>query len=205
MKKLLLTLITLMPFGLVKAQTKTIGPAETKLNNQLCDCITKLDKEKIKTSKEANEAFMNCFTQQADLLPDVATERGVEMTDNEAMNKIGTEIGANLMKMKCDGFMALAMKMAAKDDKDAPESKTITGTFKRIDTKGFNYVVLNVDGKERTFLWFRQFAGSDAFSGQAARLVGKKIQLTWQETEAYLPAAKGYYNVKEITGIEILK
>jgi hypothetical protein len=38
----------------------------------------------------------------------------------------------------------------------------------------------------------------------AVKLAGKKIDITWQEMEVYLPQAKGYYVVKEITGITVL-
>jgi hypothetical protein len=205
MKKLLLLLILTATIALGKAQTKP-GPAETKLTNALCDCISKLDKTKITNSEEANKAFMDCFTKQAEFLPDVAAERGVEMTDDEAMNKIGSDIGGNLMKQKCDGFMSLALKMAEKDkEKEAPETQSTTGVFKRIDNKGFNYIVIaDATGSQKSFLWLREFTGSDKFTGITSTLLNKKLKITWQEIEVYLPAAKGYYKVKEITAVDVL-
>ncbi|MBD1383927.1 hypothetical protein IDJ75_01440 [Mucilaginibacter rigui] len=208
MKKFLLLLSLTATVTLGKAQT-TAGPAETKLTNALCDCITKLDKSKLKSAKEAKQAFMDCFTNQVDLLPDVAAERHVEFTDHEAMNKIGTDIGINLMKQKCDGFMQLAIKMAEKsgangDESDEAETKTSTGVFKRVDNKGFNYVVISSEGSEKSYLWLKQFAGSETFMDGTTRLAGKKLKITWQEIEVYLPAAKGYYKVKEITAIDVL-
>ncbi|MES2268728.1 MAG: hypothetical protein V4520_18330 [Bacteroidota bacterium] len=203
MKKFILLLCLTAIFKCADAQT-TPGPAETKLTNALCDCITKLDKTKLTTREEANAAFMDCFGKQADLLPDVATERGVEMTDGEAMNKIGTDIGANLVKQKCEGFMQLAMKMARKD-KVAEAPQSTSGAFKRIDVKGFNYIVLtDATGSERSFIWLRQFPGSEKFMGVNTKYIGKKLKVSWQELEVYLPAAKGYYKVKEIVGVEVL-
>ena len=205
MKKLLLLILIIAGFNMANAQTKP-GPAEAKMTNALCDCITKLDKSKLTNSVEANKAFMDCFTQQVELLPDVAAERGVEMTDGEAMNKIGSDIGGNLMKQKCDGFMALALKMAEKDkEKNAPETQSTTGVFKRIDNKGFNYIVIADNaGSQKSFLWLREFAGSDKFTGVTNALLNKKLKITWQEIEVYLPAAKGYYKVKEITAVDVL-
>lgn len=205
MKKLLLLLLIIAGFNIADAQTKP-GPAEAKLTNALCDCISKLDKTKITNSDEANKAFMDCFTKQAEFLPDVAAERGVEMTDGEAMNKIGSDIGGNLMKQKCDGFMALALKMAEKDkEQGAPEAQSTTGVFKRIDNKGFNYIVIaDAAGSQKSFLWLHEFAGSDKFTGLTNTLLNKKLKITWQEMEVYLPAAKGYYKVKEITAVDIL-
>jgi hypothetical protein len=203
LKNLLLIIILIAGFNVAKAQNKP-GPAETKMTNALCDCISKLDKTKITNSDEANKAFMDCFTKQAEFLPDVAAEHGVDMTDSEAMNKIGSEIGGNLMKQKCDGFMDLALKMSEKNDKK-PQVQSTTGTFKRIDNKGFNYIVI-VDnaGSLKSFLWLREFAGSDKFMGGTTSLLNKKLKITWQEIEVYLPTAKGYYKVKEITAVDVL-
>jgi len=39
---------------------------------------------------------------------------------------------------------------------------------------------------------------------QPAKYVGKKLKVSWQETEVYIPAAKGYFKIKEITTIELL-
>ncbi|GGH04135.1 hypothetical protein [Mucilaginibacter phyllosphaerae] len=204
MKKFLLLLMITAGFNVAGAQTKP-GPAEQKFTGALCDCISKLDKAKLTSSKEANKAFMDCFTRQAEYLPDVAAERGVEMTDDAAMDKIGSDIGANLMKQKCDGFIQLALKMADKGEDAGVATESTTGTFKRIDNKGFNYIVIADNaGSQKSFLWLQEFKGSDKFAGVTTALLNKKLKVTWQEIEVYLPAAKGYYKVKEITAIDVL-
>ncbi|MEO6633843.1 MAG: hypothetical protein ABIN13_19020, partial [Mucilaginibacter sp.] len=57
---------------------------------------------------------------------------------------------------------------------------------------------------EKSFLWLREFPGSDKFMNSPAQLKGKKLKVTWHEMEVYLPQAKGYYKVKEITAIDFL-
>ena len=205
MKKLLLLLFIIATFNAANAQT-TQGPAEIKMTNALCDCISKLDMSKIITQEEANKAFTDCFTSHADLLTEVAAERNVEFSDNDGMKKIGTDIGVNLMKQKCAGFMQLAMKMSGKSETGSASAKqSSTGTFKRIENKGFNYIVVaDAAGSQKSFLWLREFAGSEKFTGTAAALLNKRVKITWQEMEVYLPSAKGYYKVKEITAIDIL-
>jgi hypothetical protein len=204
MKKTLLLLAFCIPLLLSRAKAQTSpGPVEQKLTNALCDCISKLDQSKINNSEEANKAFMDCFMTQADLMVDLAAERKVEMDNSEAMNKIGTDIGANLLKQKCGGFLKLAVKMA--DKKGSVEIQSTTGAFKRIDNKGFNYIVIaDGTGSQKSFLWLREFAGSDKFAGATTALLNKKLKVTWQEIEVYLPQAKGYYKVKEITAIDVL-
>lgn len=185
------------------AQTPAMGPVEKKLTDSLCSCITHLDQGKLHTKKEATDAFMDCFTKQSDLLVEVAQEKKLDMGDNAAMHDLGVEIAKNLMNEKCAGFMQLAVKMAQKGD--AGSSPTIEGSFKRIENKGFDYIIVaDDDNQEKSFLWLQQFSGSENFMKDPASLAGKRLRIDWKEIEVYLPDAKGYYKVKEITGITIL-
>lgn len=88
-------------------------------------------------------------------------------------------------------------------DDDGEESST-TGTFKRIELKGFNYIIITDNkGSERSFLWLKRVPGSEKFMWGSVKFTGKKFKIKGQEIEVYLPAAKGYYKVKEIIGIEV--
>lgn len=207
MKKILSAAFIIIAIAFnAKAQTKTAGPAERKLMDSLCIDLGKIDLTQITTKEEAHTAFMDHFTGLAYMLLDVAKERGVDASDQDAMQAIGVEIGQNLVREKCAAFMKLASKMAGVDSKINGSSGVTQGTLKRIETKGFNYfVIAGANGKEQSFLWLRQFSGSEAFTGVAASYAGKKLKIKWLEMEVYLPGAKGYYKVKEITGIETVK
>ncbi|MBE9583939.1 hypothetical protein IM792_05720 [Mucilaginibacter sp. JRF] len=208
MKKLLpLLLVILSAFAFsASAQTETKpGPAEQKLLDSLCNALNKLDLSAVKTKQQATELFMNTFSSYADQLIDVATEKGVNPADQPAMRTVGQSIGISLVKQKCQGFIKLSMIMAGQQNEQETGSKTITGTFKRVDVKGFNYIVISTPGGEQSFLWLRQFPGSEKFmTGAATKFAGKKLTITSEEIEVYLPTAKGYYKVKEIKGIDIL-
>ena len=200
MKKALILLLTLVVFKASKAQT-AVGPAEKKMTDSLCNALSRLDMSTIHTKEEANEAFMECFGRYASILIEVAEEHKVEMSDGEGMRLIGQGIGKNLMRENCPSFMKIAVKMAGKDT-DGGTILATAGKVKRIDNKGFNYLVItDAEGKEKSFLWLRQFAGSEKFAGLPASYTGKPVKINWQEIEVYLPQAKGYYKVKEITGV----
>lgn len=194
-----LTILTIT----AKAQNK-IGPVQRKMLDTLCNCMSKIDMTKIKTPDEADNAFSNCFNNNVDMLIDVAKEEGLDFSIPEDQEKVGALIGQNLLKDKCAIFLKLAVIMAKKDDEKNVQKESTTGTFKRIDLKGFNYIVIDDAGSQKSFLWLREFAGSDKFTGPTTTLLNKKLKITWQEIEVYLPAAKGYYKVKEITAIDIL-
>jgi hypothetical protein len=206
MKKNLLLFIAFFvtTAGAIKAQT--VGPAQQRLLDSLCKELSKIDVSKITTKKAADDAFEKCFETHADLLTDVAKERNVDITDEAAMSEVGVAIGKNLMKQKCGSFMQLAMKMGKDDDAEDAGTQVTAGVFKRIDTKGFNYIVItDKAASEKSFIWLRQFAGSEKFmDALPAKLVGKKLKITWKDMEVYLPQAKGYYTVKEIVSIDIL-
>ncbi|MBB6112509.1 hypothetical protein [Mucilaginibacter lappiensis] len=204
MKTLLLTLICACFIQVSLAQSP--GPVERKLTDSLCKAISKLDLSKIQDGKAAKAAFMECFMQQSAMFIDLAEERHVSMEDDNAMHQIGTDIGKNLFKQKCDGFLKLAVKMADKENNTESESVNYTeGSFKRIDNKGFNYMVITDNSKsEKSFIWLRQFPGSESFMNSVTPYVGKKVNIKWQEMEVYLPQAKGYYKVKEILAVDIL-
>jgi len=205
MKKILSVFVILSCLFIQRsfAQTERVpGPAERRITDSLCVEINRLDMSKVGTGKAAESAFMDCLMKQSALFEDVANERKVQMEDKAAMRQIGSDIAKNLLKMKCDGFMKLALKMA--DKSGAPSSETASGTLKRIDTKGFNYIVLTADdGKEMSFLWLRQFAGSEKFMNSGTVYTGKKVTINYQELEVYLPQAKGYYKVKEIVSLSV--
>jgi len=206
MKKALLLFVAAVTFLTTRtvAQTKEISPAERKITDSVCVALNKLDVSNVKTKKDAIAVYTECISRKVDLLQEWATEQGIDFADTEAMRAIGIKLAQNLMKENCTNFMKLATKMGGKDDEEGAV-ENITGTFKRIDNRGFNYIVLNdAAGREKSFLWLRQFPGSETFSGPTSKLIGKKIKVSSQEIEVYLPAAKGYYKVKEITGIKVI-
>jgi hypothetical protein len=203
MKKNLLLLSFTITCILAKAQAP-MGPIEKRLTDSICNCVAKLDMAKITTKQQAVEAYTNCVEQHADLLPDLAAEKNVSMEDHDAMRTVGIDLAKNLLKMKCDAFIKLSVAMAKKDV-DEKVTASDFGTFKRIDLKGFNYLVIaDKNGNEKSYLWLRQFTGSEKLMATPANLTGKRLKISSQEIEVYLPAAKGYFKVKEITALEIL-
>lgn len=203
MKKLLL-LFVVVAFACIANAQNTPGPVEKKLSDSLCNALSRLDLSKISTAQEAKEAFMKSFMQYSDMFIDLAKERNVSIDDQQAMHNAGTDIAKNLMAQKCESFLKLAVKMAAKDSEE-DETVSATGLFKRIENKGFNYFVISSDNKkEQSFIWLRQFPGSESYMQGGAKLIGKKIKIKYREMEVYLPAAQGYYKVKEVVALELL-
>ncbi|PJJ79864.1 hypothetical protein [Mucilaginibacter auburnensis] len=201
MKKFIISILSLLCIAAHAQTVSKLGPTEQQMNDVLCECISKQDLSQINGKQQGTKAITDCMSAHTDLLMKIAEERKVDVNDGEGMRAIGIEIGKNLLTQNCSAFLQLSMRM--NQDPDATSMGSTAGTFKRIELKGFNYIVLNEAGKgERSFLWFEQFPGSEKFTGVTTALVGKKINVKWKEAEVYLPQAKGYYKVKIITGVE---
>lgn len=204
MKKIISLLAFVSMVYCSSAQTAAPSATEQRLTDSICKDLSRLDLNKINGKEEAEAAFTNSFASHTDLLMKLAEEQHVDFNDEAGMEKIGVKIGKDLMAMNCEAFTKISFKMV--EDKKKSEGTGITeGTFKRIDTKSFNYIVVADENKsEKSFLWLREFSGSDKFTGETAQYAGKKLKVEWREIEVYLPQAKGYYKVKEITGITLL-
>lgn len=194
----------LLAFSTTKAQT-TPGPVEKQISDSVCNCLTRVDLTKVTTKEQATSVIMNCFTKNPSLIVALAEERKVNIEDQAAMRAVGVDVGKNLMKMNCDAYMKLSVIMAADKTNQLTNGHVTQGKLVRIDNKGFNYfVIVDENKKEHSFLWLHQFAGSEKFVNGLGIYAGKKVSITWQETEVFLPLAKGYYNVKEITSLTLL-
>lgn len=204
MKKVLFFLLMVCSAQIFAQAPVNLGPTEQKINDAICDCMTKQDMSTIKTKEAATQLFTDCVSQHTDLIMKIADERKIDITNDEAMNKLGLEIGKNLMKQNCAAALQLGIKMAGDEKKDGIVSSNTEGIIKRMDNKGFNYIVITENNSEKSFIWLRQFPGSEKFMNGIAGSIGKKVNIKWQEIEVYLPLAKGYYKVKEITAINFL-
>lgn len=205
MKRLLLFSALAILFGQksFSQNNRVIGPAERKMTDSLCTCVVKIDLSKITNKTEALAAYTLCIEKHIGILKDLADERKVNMADKDGMEKIGIDLALNLLAQDCQGFKQLALIMGGKNA-DEEVVGTSTGKLKRIDNKGLNYIVITGSGgNEKSFLWLRQFAGSENLMDGGLKYIGKNMTVKYQEIEIYLPQAKGYYRVKEITSLNI--
>jgi len=202
-KASLLILFSVLFASYTFAQTaRVIGPKEKAMGDSVCSCITKLDLSKITNKTEATTAVTQCITNHLDLFMAVADERKISMDDQDGLTKIGFDIGTNLVKNGCASFIKLSALIAGKESET--QTSAIHGALKSIDNKGFNYfTIVDAAKNEQSFIWLRQFPGSEKFTNGLGAYAGKSVSIKWDELEVYLPAAKGYYKVKEIVELTL--
>ena len=175
----------------------------------ICHCLDRIKTAELAPEK-VKELAMECFTTSAmDHYVKLAEERGIDIMDQEAMRKLGIEVGKELLKMKCGSYLKVSAIMAGKDDDSQEGSKTemLQAKLARVDNKDFTYLILkDNNNKEHSFLWFEYFAGSEKFTGgKLNNFIGKRLKVSWMEKEVYLPKANGYFKIKQITGLETVE
>lgn len=159
---------------------------------ETCECVSKRNVD-LSKRKDVEMALGLCMIESAQ-----RNNMELEMSDGEAMQKLGEKVGLQMAPICPDLFRAFI------DDTEEAETLSISGKIKSIETGDFLYINIKEDGgKEHKLIWLRYFPGSDEFADDPKKLVGKSVTITYQNIECYLPKAKVYYNNKEITELQI--
>ena len=213
MKKVALTLvIAIFSCGFAQAQKSDVD----KAYKEACDCITSLEKKKLKEEEKKAEG-MGCLQKvMMENIEALAKDNGYEMSDvnTETGRLIGEKFGQTLVT-KCPASISFFM-VAGKEEIEkngAPvtaqyvDNGSSSGTFLRLDTSGDSpkVVIKLADGTEESFLWIRPFGGSDSFETNYKTLTNKKITIEWGEFRKYVFNMKGYAKVREILSLTATK
>jgi len=183
-----------------------VRSAQKQLLDSLCNCISKADIGAIRNKSMAMAVFSDCFSSQAELIKQVAAENNIAVTDQAGMNKLGNLIGQNLLKQNCSAAMQLSMKMTDNGQPGGDETlSSVVGKFQRVETHRLSYIVIiDENKKESSFLWLRQFPGSEKFMNGTQNLTNKKLRVEYHDVDIYLPEKKSYSRLREITDVTFL-
>jgi hypothetical protein len=206
MKKTAILFSFLFPlcfFNKTTGQEKSVQKAVDKI----CNCLNKIPYDST-NPKAYKDAAMNCFmVDAASNYIEIAQEKHVNISDQDAMRKIGEEVGQELIKQNCQGYIQFSIVMAKMKKPEEANGNSTTGTLTRMNVKEFEYLVVKTGAsKEETFLWLTNFDGSEKFIGNKIQAyMGKQVQIGWNEIEVYMPALHAYRKIKQITSLDILK
>ena len=84
-----------------------------RIVDSTCACLTTMPDIEKKTKEELQLAIGQCMMQKSmtDFMM-LAQERNIEMTDMDGMQKLGAEIGMDLVKSNCKAMNDIMLKMA---------------------------------------------------------------------------------------------
>jgi hypothetical protein len=140
----------------------------------------------------------------------LAQERNIEMTDLEGMQKLGAEIGMDLVKADCKAMTDIMQKIAQSQGKsDSPETpvvvkeaKMIKGKVTNVEVKDFVYITVLSGAKSTQLVWSDLVTNGNTYAKNLLALKNKSIGFSYAEKEVYSIKAKAYITVKMVTEIE---
>ncbi len=176
-----------------------------QLSDAACECINRKYKEAIDPQSLSMESLMESCVVEAFLenIELIMTEAPDILSDEAAGEKLGMEIGMRLLK-DCKTLMEVAKNSALSPQEFAEDNALRSvGTFKKVENKGYQTLVLLTDGKEERFLILQKFEGYEQLLGQEKALSGKKVSVEWEEQELYQPKSKGFVKQKVVLSFRL--
>jgi hypothetical protein len=200
MKKFLFVIIFLAGSMWATSQTKT---TKDILLDTLCKCITaKKDELKNASTNDIQKEVMSCFMSDGlELLMKYAEEKKISMTDQEAMQKLGNDIGVELAK-NCPAMMQLAINSATAEpgsggiSKIAGEAETTQadGTIVSLNTTEFpaSIQLKQKNGTVKKVYLVSEFYTDDDNFYNTAYLPGKKVVAEISSQKIFIPSKKKF-------------
>ena len=204
MKKIVSLIIVMLCGFAVFAQTDL----KKKIVDSTCACLNETPDISKKSQEELQMLIGQCMMKKSleDFMA-LAQERNIEMTDMDGMQKLGMEIGVDLVKADCKVMNSIMMKMAenkikAPEDEAPAESLTIKGNVQNVETKDFVYVTVLSGAKSVQLVWSDYVTNGNDYAKNLVSLKNKSLQFFYADKEVYSIKAKAYVTVKMITGIK---
>jgi hypothetical protein len=180
-----------------------------KIVDSTCACLNEMPDLDKKSQEELQMAIGQCMMKKSmeDFMA-LAQERNIDMSDMDGMQKLGTEIGLDLVKADCKAMSAIMQRMAqekmGKTDKieEIKEYKTANGKVTNVETKDFIYVTVLSNAKSLQLVWSDFVENGNAYAKNLLLLKNKNLEFYYTEKEVYSIRAKAYVTVKMITGVK---
>lgn len=206
MKKIFSLAVVLLCGFAVTAQTDL----KKKIVDSTCACLTELPDVDKKSQTELQVAIGQCMMKKSmeDFMA-LAQERNIEMTDQEAMQKLGMEIGMDLAKSDCKVMEKIMLKMAQQsmgnsNDKTEgiKEDIIVKGTVQNVEIKDFVFVTVLSGAKSLQLVWSDFVNNGDSYTKNLLALKSKALEFSYTEKEVYSIKTKSYITVKMITAVK---
>jgi len=201
MKKFFFAFTFLVSCLSAASQTKT---TKDVLLDTLCKCITaKKDELKNASPNDIQKEVMSCFMSDGlELLMKYAQEKKVTMTDQQAMQKLGNEIGIELAK-KCPAMMQLAINSAIADTSEGSgiskivsegETSETQGTIVSLNTTEFpaSIQLKQKSGAVKKVYLVSEFYTDDDNFYNTGYLPGKKVVAEISSQKIFIPSKKKF-------------
>jgi hypothetical protein len=213
MKKIL-TLIAIIICFTTNAQI-TKDSLLKVMTNEACEELNKKDLTKIDAKNLEAEMSMLLAPAMMSHLEDIERIYGGGMTDQDAMKKMGMDLGMRLAT-KCPKFMELSMqamsngnksaasKIKINEDPSANDDASLSGTLLTVNAGDITTLsVSESKGKTTKFYWLEYFENADDLKTNSKKYINKKVTVSYTEKSVYDFVRKNYKTIKVITSIDL--
>jgi hypothetical protein len=213
MKKIL-TLIAIIFWFAADAQI-TKDSLLKVMTNEACEELNKKDLTKIDAKNLEAEMGMLLAPAMMSHLEDIERIYGGDMTDQDAMKKMGTDLGMRLAT-KCPKFMELSMQAMSSGNKsfeskikklDTPTDNseaTLSGTLMAVNAGDITTLSISESkGKTTKVYWLEYFDNADELKTNNKKYLNKKVNVGYTEKSVYDFVRKNYKIIKVITSIDL--
>jgi len=207
MKKIVVLVSILFCCTAVSAQTDL----KKKIVDSTCACLNEVPDISKKSQEELQVLIGQCMMKKSleDFMA-LAAQRNIEMTDVEGMQKLGAEIGMDLVKADCKAMNDIMLKMAQSQGQSGSpeksavvkESKMIKGKVTNVEVKDFIYITVLSGAKSTQLVWSDFVTNGNTYAKNLLSLKNKSIEFSYTEKEVYSIKTKAYVTVKMVTEIE---
>lgn len=176
-----------------------------KLAELTCLCMEDKGVEN-KSTDELTQIMTDCLTQN--LIENIAQfqqELSVEITDQEAMQKVGEQIGAKMAVVCPTTIMALATAEETPIEEAEEDENTFTGEVTVVKADGGLTLLFlsNPNGMTEPYVWLAPFDGDEALIELKEDLKGTTITVRYQELDIFVGSQGTYVTRKVITAAKI--
>lgn len=207
MKKIVSLTVILFFCLMATAQTDL----KKKIVDSTCACLSEVPDINKKSQEELQILIGQCMMKKSltDFMA-LAQERNVEMTDVEGMQKLGAEIGMELVKSDCKAMADILKSIQSQQGKPGAEeaaqvvndTKTVKGKVTNVETRDFIYVTVLNGAKSTQLVWSDLVSNGNSYAKNLLSLKNKTIGFSYIEKEVYSIRAKAYITVKMISAVQ---
>jgi hypothetical protein len=185
------------------------------MTTEACEELNKKDLTKIDGKNLESEMGMLLAPAMMSHLEDIERIYGGGMTDQDAMKKMGMDLGMRLAT-KCPKFMELSMQAMSNGNKSAlPKVKinesptnnnesSLSGTLLAVNAGDITTLSISESkGKTTKLYWLEYFDNADDLKTNSKKYLNKKVTISYTEKSVYDFVRKNYKTIKVITGIDL--
>ncbi len=213
MKKIL-TLVAILYCFAAEAQMSKDSLIQI-MTKEACEELNNKDLSNINGKNFEAEIGMLLVPTMMNHLDDIERIYGGGMEDQEAMKKMGADLGMKLT-IKCPKFMEMTMNalkggkspIEPSSNKSAPKvefaEESMSGTLLTVNAGDITTLsVSQTKGKITKLYWLEYFENADELKANSKKYLNKKVTVSYTEKSVYDFVRKNYKTIKVITGIDL--